>query len=129
MDTSNAPPKQIKSVSQVRKLSKNVKIRKKSSLKRATKKKPQKTKKTPFKPTLEPVPERIPVGPLSPAPSMVEEPTDDENKMDISTPPPVTQAISLPESDTSHSSPELFISTDTEFDIAPTPVRQDKFNS
>jgi hypothetical protein len=47
----------------------------------------------------------------------------------IDTPPPVRQAISLPESDASQSSPELYISNNIEFDTAFTPVRQVSFES
>ena len=48
--------------------------------------------------------------------------------MILATPPPVTQAITLPESDSSQSSPELYISTDTEFDITYTPSSNVRVN-
>jgi hypothetical protein len=48
--------------------------------------------------------------------------------MILATPPPVTQAITLPESDSAQSSPELYISTDTEFDAIYTPSNNSNHN-
>ena len=96
----SSPPKQIKSVAQVRRSSKKVKHRRNPALKcnKKTKSSSKKKSKIPFIPTLEPVPEKIIVGPCSPDVSETEEPnssdSDSETRITLS---PVIQVITIPD--------------------------------